>query len=58
MPISTPTAIISGSAGTIAPRMITASQKAMAKTAPPASTGCAAIQARRESIQEGCIAGL
>ena len=57
MPISTPTAIISGSAGTIAPRMMTASLKAMAKTTMPASVGCAAIHASRVSIQ-AFIAGL
>ena len=57
-PISMPTANSRGRAGTIAPTMIRASQKAMAKITAPASTGFCPIQASRLSIQEGFIGGL
>ena len=51
-----PTANSNGSAGTIAPRTMTASQNAMAKITAPAATGCVVIQASRFSNQEGFIA--
>ena len=58
MPISTPTAISSGSAGTTAPTTINASAKAMAKNNTPASTGWLPTQASVLSIHEGCIGRL
>ena len=50
-PISTPIANSIGSAGTMAPRMITASQNAIRNMTTPAATGWAPIQATRLSNQ-------
>ena len=58
MPINTPIAIISGSAGTIAPKMMMASENAIKNTSTPAASGWALIQARVASNQALCIGGL